>query len=76
MSVLFLSFCLSVCLFVCPQVDVSPVTALNLLLKLPLNTVNNTQRLSLLTKAFTAAQDMMTATTEFVEVTRLANTMH
>ena len=50
-----------------PQVDVSPVTALNLLLELPPNTVNNTQRLSLLTRAFTAAQNM-TVTTEFVEV--------
>ena len=49
----------------------SPVTALNLLLEIPQNTVNNTQRLSLLTKAFTAAQDMMTVTTEFVEVIRL-----
>ena len=49
----------------------SPVTALNLLLELPPNTVNNTQRLSLLTRAFTAAQNMMTVTTEFVEVIRL-----
>ena len=61
---------LSVCLSVCPQVDVSPVTALNLLLELPPNTVNNTQRLSLLRRAFTAARGMTAVTTEFVEVIR------
>ena len=65
-----LSLFLFACLSVCPQVDVSPVTALNLLLELPPNTVNNTQRLSLLRRAFTAARGMTAVTTEFVEVIR------
>ena len=62
-----------VCLSVCLQVNVSPVTALKLLLELPPNiTVNNTQRLSLLRRAFTTAQNM-TVTTEFVEVLHFVN---
>ena len=60
--------CLSVCLSVCSQVDVSPVTALNLLLELPPNTVNNTQRLPLLTRAFTTAQSNGTANKLLLEV--------
>ena len=52
-------------LSVCPQIYVAPVTALNLLLELSPNTVNNTQRLSLLRRA---AQGMTAVTTEFVEV--------
>ena len=59
---------LSVCPSVCPQVDVSPVTALNLLLEIPPNTVNNTQRLALLTRAFTAAQSNGTANSLLLEV--------
>ena len=56
------------CPSVCPQVDVSPVTALNLLLELPPNTVNNTQRLPLLARAFTAAQSNGTANSLLLEV--------
>ena len=57
------------CLSVCPQIDASPVTGLKLLLQLPPNTVNNTQRLSLLTRAFSAvSSSAMAISTEFVEV--------
>ena len=62
-----LAYC--ACLSVCPQIDVSPVTALKLLLELPPNTVNNTQRLSLLTRAFSVVNSSaMAISTEFVEV--------